>query len=323
MDFTKLVADTQLKVKVGESDTEIPQNSLTMVDFRDIAGSSFSANDLSAMKTSLYLENWEVALNSSARTIANQSLSYTKAASINGTAAKWMNEDIAGKQVLGIRVHFPEAPFNAWALIQPPFEIPAYQDKDKLEGDKLVPDAANKGKGDKFDGLGVVKNVGVIKQVAVTVYGNDFPHGLSVVLRNQYGEDQQIFMDYLQFDGWRQLVWNNPNYVEEVRNRDTRKYPLYPESTPFVKLLGLVLHRDAAQPGGDVIAYVKDIKVTYDRAVLKSDRDINDEDIWQILSKRQEDRQKAELKRLGNKQVLRFLEQKKKYGGADFGEAQQ
>lgn len=323
IDFTKLVADTQLKVKIGEKEAEIPQNALTMVDFRDIAGSSFSPTDLGAMKTSLYLENWEVTLNSSARTIGNQGLSYTKAATISDKAAKWLNEDIAGKQVLGIRVHFPEAPFNAWALVQPPFEIPAYQDKDKLEGDKLVPDEANRGKGDKFDGVGVVKNVGVIKQVAVSVYGNDFPHGLSLVLRNQYGEDQQIFMDYLQFDGWRQLVWNNPNYVEEVRNRDMRRYPLYPESTPFVKLLGLVLHRDAAQAGGDVIAYVKDIKLTYDMAVLKTDRDINDEDIWQILSKRQEDRQKAELKRLGNKQVLRFLEQKKKYGGVDFGGEQQ
>jgi hypothetical protein len=323
IDFTRLVADTQLKVKIGDTEVQIPQNTLTMVDFRDIAGSSFSAADLGAMKTSLFLENWEVALNSSARTIGNQSLSYTKAAKVNDKAGKWLNEDIAGKAVLGIRVHFPEAPFNAWALVRPPFEIPAYQDKDKLEGDKLVPDEANRGKGDKFDGVGVVKNVGVIKQVAVSVYGNDFPHGLSVVLRNQYGEDQQIFMDYLQFDGWRQLVWNNPNYVEEVRNRDMRRYPLYPESTPFVKLLGLVLHRDAAQPGGDVIAYIKDIKITYDKAVLTTDRDINDETIWNILSKRQEDRQKAELKNLGNKQVLRFLEQKKKYGGADFGEAQQ
>jgi hypothetical protein len=315
IDFTKLADDTTLKVTVGD----MKQNTATMVDFRDIAGSSFAATDLAAMKTSLYLENWEVTLNSSARTIGNQGLSYTKAATVNDKAGKWLNEDVAGKKVLGIRVHFPEAPFNAWALVQPPFEIPAYQDKDKLEGDKLVVDPASKGKGDKFDGMGVVKNVGVIKQVAVNVYGNDFPHGMSLVLRNQYGEDQQIFMDYLQFDGWRQLVWNNPNYVEEVRNRDMRRYPLYPESTPFVKLLGIILHRDAAQPGGDVIAYIKDIKITFDKAVLTTDRDINDEDIWNILSKRQEDRQKAELKRLGSNQVLRFLEQKKMYKGTDFG----
>jgi len=323
IDFTRLSGDTTLTVKVGTTDMQIPQNAATLVDFRDIAGSSFSQDDLGAMKTSLFLENWEVALNSSARTIDNQGLSYTRAALVNTNAQKWLNEDIAGKSVLGIRVHFPAAPFNAWAIVQPPFEIPAYQDKDALQADRLVVADADRGIGNKFDGYGVVKNVGVIKQVAVSVYGNNFPHGLSLVLRNQFGEDQQIFMDYLQFDGWRQLVWNNPNYVEEVRNRESRQFPLYPESTPFVKLLGVIVHRDAAQPGGDVITYIKDIKITYDLAVLNTNRDITDENIWNILAKRQEDRQRAELKRLGNRQVLRFLETKKMYQGPDFGEQQQ
>jgi hypothetical protein len=118
-------------------------------------------------------------------------------------------------------------------------------------------------------------------------------------------------------------VWNNPNYVTEVRNREARQFPLYPESTPFVKLLGIIIHRDAAQSGGDVIAYIKDIKVTYDLAVLSTTRDIVDENVWNILARRQADRQRAELKRLGNRQVLRFLEQKKMYTGPDFGETQQ
>jgi hypothetical protein len=320
IDFTRLNGDITLPVLVGETQLDIPQNTATLVDFRDLAGSSFSTDDLAAMKTSLFLENWEVTLNSSARTIDNQTLSYTKAALINPTAPPWLNEEVAGKSVLGVRVHFPAAPFNAWAMVQPPFEIPAYQDKDVLDGDRLVVSDQDLGKGDKFDGFGVVKNVGVIKQVAVSVYGNDFPNGLSLLLRNQFGEDQQIFLDYLQFDGWRQLVWNNPNYVEEVRNREARRFPLYPESTPFVKLLGLIVHRDAAQPGGDVIVYVKDIRITYDLAVLKTDRDITDESIWSILARRQEDRQRAEMKRLGNRQVLRFLEQKKMYQGPNFGE---
>jgi hypothetical protein len=323
IDFTRLAGDTTLQVQIGDTQLEIPQNAATLVDFRDIAGSSFSPEDLAAMKTSLFLENWEVQLNSSSRTIDNQSLSYTKAALINDNAEPWLNEEIAGRSVLGIRVHFPEASYNAWAMVQPPFEIPAYQDKDALQGDRLVVADADRGLGNKFDGFGVVKNVGVIKQIAVSVYGNNFPHGMSLLLQNQFGEEQQVFMDYLQFDGWKQLVWNNPNYVEEVRNREARQFPLYPESTPFVKLLGIVIHRDAAQAGGDVIAYIKDIKITYDLAVLSTTRDITDENIWSILAKRQEDRQRAELRRLGNRQVLRFLEQKKMYQGPDFGQTQQ
>jgi hypothetical protein len=320
IDFTKLAADTTLKVKVGDGDMELPQNSSTLVDFRDVAGSSFSSEDLAAMKTSLYIANWEVRLNSSASSTGNQTLTYARVAKVGDKAAKFNNEDVAGKQILGARIHFPEAPHNAYAFIAPPFEIPAYNDKDKVQGDKLVVADADKGKGDKFDGMGVVKNVGIIKQVAVTVYGNNFPHGLSVVLLNQYGEEQQIFMDYLQFDGWRQLVWDNPNYVQEVAKREIKSFPLYPESTPFVKLLGFIVHRDAAQRGGDVIVYIKDVKVTYDKALLKVDRDIDDEGIWRILSERQADRQRAEIRRLGNKQVLRFIDAKKQYSGKDFGE---
>jgi hypothetical protein len=317
IDFTLLDQDMEM----GEEG--IPQNEATLVDFRDIAGSSFSQEDLAAMKTSLFIGNWEVVLNSSARSVENQRYSYTKPAPVSDGAEAWLNEEIAGKTVIGIRVHFPDMPFNAWAMVQPPFEIPAYQDKEILEGDELKPDPDNLGKGDKFDGYGVVKNVGVLKQVAISVYGSNFPNGLSVVLRNQYGEDQHIFMDYLHFDGWRQLVWTNPNYVEEVRNREIRQYPLYPESKPFVKLLGIMIHRDGQQSGGDVITYIKDLKITYDEAVLDATRDFEDEAIWGILKKRQEDRQKAELRRLGNKQVLRFLEQKKKYTGQDFGEEEE
>ena len=56
---------------------------------------------------------------------------------------------------------------------------------------------------------------------------------------------------------------------------------------------------------------MKDIKVTYDKAIIDTQRDINDEAIWGILQQRNEARRMAELKRLGNIQVLRFLEQQK------------
>jgi len=120
-----------------------------------------------------------------------------------------------------------------------------------------------------------------------------------------------MFMDYLQFDGWRTLTWNNPNYVTDVRNRQLRVFPLYPKGMPYLKLVGLVIYRDAQQEGGDLVTYFRDITITYDKAILDTTRDINDESIWGILKQRQEARRLAELKRLGNIQVLRFLEQQK------------
>jgi hypothetical protein len=218
---------------------------------------------------------------------------------------------MANKKVLGVRIHFPVEPYNSWAMITPPFDIPAYADKDALQGSRLVVADADRGKGEKFNGAGVVKNVGVLKNLSVTVYGSNFPNGLGVVVADQDGVEQTMFMDYLQFDGWRTLTWDNPNYIVDVRNRELRKYPLYPKGMPYVKLIGLVIYRDAAQEGGDFVTYFRDITVTYDKAIIDTQRDINDEAIWGILQQRNEARRLAELKRLGNVQVLRFLEQQK------------
>jgi len=229
----------------------------------------------------------------------------------NANAKQFNGEDMANKKILGVRIHFPTEPFNSWAIIEPPFDIPAYADKDSLQNGKLVVADADKGKGEKFNGYGVVKNVGVLKSLSITVYGSNFPNGLGVVLEDQDGNQQTVFMDYLEFDGWRTLTWNNPNYVSDVRNRELRKFPLYPKGEPFLKLIGIIVYRDAAQEGGDFVTYIKDMKVTYDKAILDTTRDINDESIWGILQQRAEARRLAELKRLGNVQVLRFIEQQK------------
>ena len=170
--------------------------------------------------------------------------------------------------------------------------------------------------GQKFeDGYGVVKNVGVLKSLSITVYGSNYPNGLGVVVSDQDGKEQTLFMDYLQFDGWRTLTWNNPNYITDVRNRELRRYPLYPAGMPYLKLIGLVIYRDAAQQGGDIVTYFKDISITYDKALISTQRDINDEAVWGILQQRQEARRLAEVRRLGNIQVLRFLEKEKMDAG--------
>jgi hypothetical protein len=306
IDFTKLAADTA----IGKSKTPT-ENGATLVDYSAVAGASFSDEEKAAMRSSLALGNWEVVLASSARSVTNQSVTMTKEVVTAPKAKQFNGEDMANRKVLGVRVHFPVEPFNSWAEIRPPFDIPAYADKTTLQGDKLAVADADRGLGAKFEGYGVVKNVGVIKTLSITVYGAYFPNGLAVAVEDQDGVQQVMFMDYLQFDGWRTLTWNNPNYIADVRNRELRKYPLYPKGMPYLKLDGIILFRDSAQEGGDFITYIKDIKVTYDKAIMSVERDINDESIWGILQARNESKRLAELKRLGNLQVLRFLEKAK------------
>ncbi len=283
------------------------ENEATLLDYSNVAGSSFSSEEKQLMKTSLAIQNWEVQLASSSRTVQNQTFSMTREAKVKDDA-----ENFAGEGVMGVRVHFPVSSYNSYALIKPPFDIPAYMDVQELQGDgSLVTPAEERGRGRKFDGYGVVKNVGVLKSVSVNVRGLNFPQGLSLVLKNQNNEEQQIFLGYLDFDGWKTLTWENPNYITEVRNRELRRYPLYPKLAPMTKLAGIVVYRDAAQEGGDFISYIKDVKIVYDKAVLTLDRDIDDENVWGILQDREESRRDFELRRLGNIQVLRYIEKLK------------
>jgi hypothetical protein len=206
--------------------------------------------------------------------------------------------------------------FYSKAYIRPPFEIPAYEPNAEIDDQGNAQPSEEDSDGvtgpSRFeDGYGVVKNVGTIKAVAVNAYGLQFPHGLSVILLDSNGVEKSVFMGYLNYDGWAELTWNNPQYVLDVRNRELRIYPIYPTSTPFVKFNGFRLERDADREGGDFVAYFKDVKIIYDKAVLDTDRDIDDEALWGIINTRETAKKVWEMKQFGQNQLLRYLEQQK------------
>jgi len=277
IDFSLLTADTT----VGDR----PEHEATLVDFGDVAGASVDPQLRDEMQTSLYIENWDVTLNSSAQTPLSLAHSWAQPATVRQEA-----ERNAGDTVLGARIVFPTEPYNAWALIQPPFEIPAY------------------GETDFSGGFGVVRNVGVIKQIGLEVFGLNYPHAISVILQDENNEQQEVFMGYLNFDGFRQLVWDNPNYIDDVRDRELRQYPLYPNLEPMRKLIGFRIYRDGANVGGDFVTYIHSVTMVYDEAILQFESDIDHDTLWNIMSSREEERREAELRRLGNLQVLRSVE---------------
>jgi hypothetical protein len=312
IDFSKLAADI-----VPNQDNIPTQNRQTMMDYSQVAGGSFTTEQKQVMKTSLAISNWPVTLASSSRTISNQVHSYTAEA----PSKQWGT-------VMGVRVHFPVEPHNSWAMIKPPFDIPAFEPQANVDDDgnieaagdsngitgpsRFEAPAGDDGKTDKTQpAYGVVKNVGTIKSIAVNVYGLNFPHGLSAILVDNQGNEKIVFLGYLNFDGWGELRWDNPAYITEVRNRELRLYPLYPNSTPFVKFGGFLVQRDAAREGGDFIAYFKDVKVIYDKAVLDTDRDIEDESLWNIIRDRETAKKLYEMEQFGHNQVLRYLDQQK------------
>lgn len=315
IDFTTLDAD--ITIKAQDSDVEIPENSRTIMDYGVAAGATFDQDQRDLMKTSLYLGDWEIVLNSSAQTVGALANSQVVPAPVRESA----KVPFAGKNVMGVRIVFPSGAYNANAKIVPPFEIPAYEplstadangnrqpqtDEEKASGRTLF-----EADSDDSPAYGVVKNVGTIKSIAVTTLGMNFPHGLYVLLGDTDGVTRRYFMGYLGFDGWKTLTWNNPDYISEVRTREIRIYPIYPRGLPFVKFAGFQITRDASHVGDDFIGYFKDVKIIYDKAELTSERDIADEDLWGIVTKKESARQNFEMSRFGNKQVNRYLEKSK------------
>ncbi|MBQ0051076.1 MAG: flagellar filament outer layer protein FlaA [Treponema sp.] len=315
IDFTML--DGDISIKAQDSDVEIKQNKRTVMDYGVAAGASFNAEQKSLMKTSLYLGEWEVLLNSSSQNVAALAQSTVKPALVKDSA----KVPFAGKNVMGVRVTFPTWAANANAKIVPPFIIPAYEPLSTADdnGDRQPSTDEEKATGrtlfeaDSEDtpAYGVVKNVGTLKSIAVTTMGMNFPHGLYVLLGDTDGISRRYFMGYLGFDGWKTLQWNNPDYISEVRTREIRVYPIYPRGLPFVKFEGFQITRDAAHVGGDFVGYFKDVKIIYDKAELVSERDIADEDLWGIVTKKEKARQTIEMSRFGNKQVNRYIEKSK------------
>ena len=305
IDFALLNADI-----IADPNGKMTQNRRTVLDYGKVAGASYTDQQKALMRTSLALEQWDVELNSSAQNPLSVATSTIKEAEVRAEGEKF-----AGQKLMGVRILFPEWTNNANAKIKPGFLIPAYEKMAQVDdqGNLQEPTAEDKASGkSRFeDGYGVVRNTGVIKSIAVNTYGMNFPHGLYVLLRDQNNVVKRYFMGYLLFDGWREMIWSNPSYIANVKSRELRLYPIYPTALPHVAFEGFLITRDAAHDGGDAIAYFKDVKIIYDKAVLTTVRDFADEDIWGIQTERETKRKKIEVEKFGHTQVLRFLEQEK------------
>jgi hypothetical protein len=306
IDFSNLTPDV-----FQDEEGLLPQNRQTLMDFSYTAGTNYTEEQKSVMRTSLAIPNWKVDLAPSSRTVVNDVKSFTKVS----TSREYAN-------VMGARIHFPVASYNSWAMIRPPFDIPAYEFSDVGEDGAITaqeePNYATGGS--RFEnGYGIIKNVGAIKSMRVTVYGINAPHSLSAILIDGSGRPQTIFLGYLNFDGWADLSWENPKYISEVRARSLRIYQLYPNFSPYVRFGGFLIQRDGATDGGDFVVYFKGVQLIYDKANLEpGSNDIDDESEWSVIREREAEKQKIELTNFGKDQVWRYLEAQKRDPDSSF-----
>jgi len=293
IDFSKLATGG------FEDENGNPQNEATLMDFSNETTGNFTARQRRTMQSSLAIANWDIVFAASSRNVTTRHLSYTRESTSQ-----------AHGPVMGVRVHFPTGPINSWARIQPPFSIPAFEPTDPSDPQSgTILSKPSRFEGDDDAAYGILKNVGTIKSIAVEVFGLNFPHTLGIILIDEHGVERTYNMGSLNFEGWGILRWDNPAYVENVRNRDLRLTPVYPDNLPYVKFGGFIIQKQANVQGGDFIAYFKQVDVLYDQAVIPEDEpEINHELEWNIIQTRDVERRRTEMNRLGQLETQRQMD---------------
>jgi flagellar filament outer layer protein Flaa len=265
----------------------------TLIDF-NVLGSYSNAEDTTNQK--LYNGRWRATLNSSADFLLNRKWTYCKNVPVKDTKESLVfGSNTTSGNVLGVRVFFPRSGYNAQAKVFPMFEIASYAGAD----------------GKAYVGRGLLKNVGVIKQLSVMIKGKNFPHGLYIDLLDEDQMTKSYFFGYLDFNGWSTRIWENPAYLERLRDRRVIRVPLYPRVEPLIKLQSFTFTRDGEHVADNFIAYISWIKVDYDKAIISEDDDIDDEKVWGIQKYSSDIKAKNEADRLSSSDEMEELEKKK------------
>ncbi|MBN2651907.1 MAG: hypothetical protein JXR63_05940 [Spirochaetales bacterium] len=288
IDFTKFAADT-----------EDGQNSATLINLGDYVDYSLSPADKQKLFLSFSIANWRVVLDPTARNTYRVNKSQVREAVSKGgidTGLASGPVTVEDTTVMGFRAIFPDDANGYYADITPPSDIPVYY---KNEAGEFI----------FQEGRGVIMNIGFIKSVSVSFNGRNYPMNLEIILINQNRELMVIPMGALDFLGWKNLSWVNPQYVQEAYNRDVNFGPVYPQSIPYWKLHSVRIRKNAQFPGGNFIGYIKDIKVVYDQAVVAPYRNIDDEEVWQIREEEGMFNTEFELRKLARQRVKLFLEE--------------
>ncbi len=283
--------------QVAEKDNKIHADMVTKGKAIDL--SQYGYPQVEFTGSDWAVDKWRIILASSANTVRNNVLSYTQK-----VPSKKFGD------VLGCRIHFIEGRFLSWAVIEPPFDFYPYYDdgsdvnvNDSKEENSLV--------------TGILMNVGQIKSVSAWIYGLNYQMQASVRIRDRNDIVQDYFMGSVFYDGWRKLVWTNPDYTDQIQDRVLQRVALYPKSYPFVAFDSFAVYKPEMEKGGDFVIYFKDVEVEYDRAIIREELDIEDEAAWGILAAERLKKRVSDLRTIGEKIYLYKQEEKRQKAATD------
>ena len=168
--------------------------------------------------------------------------------------------------------------------------------------------------GNLFLNKGVVRNVGVLRKISVLVLGNNFRYSLYVRIKDHNNEIRDIFVGYLNYQGWRTLSWINPNLEYELFMREQRKKirPHYPDEFPYIKLIHFMIQRSDPEITGNFVTMIKEVRIEYDEAVIETGKTEDfQEQIFGIYQEELIERAKSEMRNVDREIYLRWEEKKK------------
>ena len=263
-----------------------------LLDFNLLGNEANLKNEQEKM---LHNDKWKIELNESANYILNRKLSYTKNVLLGQPPQddKLIINKGAQNYVMGVRVNFPKSRYSSYAVLIPFIEINAYTTEETQEG------------------TGFIKNVGGIKAIKAYVKGRNFPQMMSISLTDNENLTSSYQLGHLKYNGWKELIWNNPNYISDIRFRKLIRPPLYQSVEPLIKISSLAFYRQGNEATGDFVTYISWIKLEYDKAQIKAEEDIDDEAVWEIQKTMFLEKKAIEDKRLNNTTELQNLELQK------------
>jgi len=243
-----------------------------------------------AVNTEIQYNKWRIRLSGLSDNPTSRKLSDLKIVEVNSAE---VNEPAKAENIskaLGVRINFAYGYNNDWAQI-------------------TTEDPISEFKVQEEEGSGVLRNVGPIKKVSLMARGLNYHHSIEIRMVDQDGKYKSVNFGSLYFNGWKRLVWENPDYIGDKRKRDVVKLHLYPHEEPMLKFDSIVVYKSPVEKGGDFIFYVTDVKVEYEPYFLKEIKDIDNEKIWGI----KESEYKVREEKLN---LMRFL----KYSGSSMEE---
>lgn len=250
----------------------------TLIDFTKL--------DDQNVNPEIQFNKWRIRLSGLSDNPTSRKLSDLKMVAVNAGEVNDPAKEENISKALGVRIHFAQGYNNDWAQIRTEDPINAFRIKEE-------------------EGMGVLRNVGPIRKISLMVRGLNYMHSIELRMVDQDGKYKTVNFGAMYFNGWRRLVWVNPDYIGDRRKREVTKLHLYPAEPPLLKFDSLVVYKSPTERGGDFVFYVTDAKVEFEPYITKEIKDIDNEAVWGIHE--EEARRREE-----HIDLLRFL----KYSGS-------